>query len=251
VNEYLALGRHDLALAYWAFKKLSDLVIDGKICVTDEIAKIESFNKPIVTITNGFNHKKLDLPTFQYFKGSSLRILMICSKLQPWHGIERFFESVVKWEVSNRELNVKIDIVGEIFKNSFDYIKLPKHILFHGSKNDNEIIELAKNANMGVSTVGLFLKNMDEACPLKSREYISLGLPFIYGYKDQDINSTIDMLGFNVPNDNSLLILENIMEWLHKIDTNRDQYFLNWLELRKKISWESKMQQFLKFADEI
>jgi hypothetical protein len=50
---------------------------------------------------------------------------------------------------------------------------------------------------------------------------------------------------------NSLLILDDIMEWLHKIDTNRDQYFLNWLELRKKISWESKMQQFLKFADEI
>ncbi len=251
VNEYLALGRHDLALTYWTFKKLSDLVIDGKICVTGEIAKIESFNKPIVTITNGFNHKKLDLPAFQYFKGSSLRILMICSKLQPWHGIERFFESVVKWEVSDRQLNVKIDIVGEIFKNSFDHIKLPKHILFHGSKNENEIIELAKNANMGVSTLGLFLKNMDEACPLKSREYISMGLPFIYGYKDQDINSTIDLLGFNVPNDNSLLILENIMEWLHKIDTNRDQYFLNWLELRKKISWESKMQQFLKFADEI
>jgi len=104
---------------------------------------------------------------------------------------------------------------------------------------------------MGLSTLGLFLKNMDEACPLKSREYISLGLPFIYGYKDQDINATIDLLGFNVPNDNSLLILENIMEWLYKIDTNRDQYFLNWLELRKRISWESKMQQFLRFADEI
>ena len=59
------------------------------------------------------------------------------------------------------------------------------------------------------------------------------------------------MLGFNVPNDNSLLILEDIMEWLHKIDTNRDQYFLNWLELRKRISWESKMKQFLRFADEI
>ena len=59
------------------------------------------------------------------------------------------------------------------------------------------------------------------------------------------------MLGFNVPNDNSLLILEDITEWLHKIDINRDQYFLNWLELRKRISWESKMQQFLRFADEI
>ena len=59
------------------------------------------------------------------------------------------------------------------------------------------------------------------------------------------------MLGFNVPNDNSLLILEDILEWLHKIDINRDQYFLNWLELRKRISWESKMQQFLRFADEI
>jgi hypothetical protein len=41
------------------------------------------------------------------------------------------------------------------------------------------------------------------------------------------------------------------MEWLHKIDISRDQYFLNWLELRKRISWESKMQQFLRFADEI
>jgi hypothetical protein len=251
VNEYFALGRYDLALAYWTFKKLSDLVIDGKICVTNEIAKIESFNKPVITISNGFKHKKLDLPAFKYFKGSSLRILMVCSKLQPWHGIERFFESVRIWEVNNPYLSIKIDIVGEIFKNNFDRIKLPKYIVFHGSKNDNEIIELAKNANMGLSTLGLFLKNMDEACPLKSREYISLGLPFIYGYKDQDINSASDLLGFNVPNNNSLLILDDIMEWLHKIDISRDQYFLNWLELRKRISWESKMQQFLRFADEI
>jgi hypothetical protein len=251
VKEYIAVGRFDLALAYWIFKNLSDLVIDAKICVTDEIAKIESFNKPIVTITNGFKHKKIDLPAFQYFRGDSLRILMICSKLQPWHGIERFFKSIVHWQESNPNLILKIDIVGEIYQSSFKKIKLPQHILFHGSKNDNEIIELAKNANMGLSTIGLFMKNMEEACPLKSREYISMGLPFIYGYKDDDINLTSDMLGFNVPNNNSLLILDNILEWLHKIDSDREKYLLNWLELRNRISWESKMQQFLKFADEI
>jgi hypothetical protein len=251
VKEYIAVGRFDLALAYWIFKNLSDLVIDAKICVTDEIAKIESFNKPIVTITNGFKHKKIDLPAFQYFRGDSLRILMICSKLQPWHGIERFFKSIVHWQESNPNLILKIDIVGEIYQSSFKKIKLPQHILFHGSKNDNEIIELAKNANMGLSTIGLFMKNMEEARPLKSREYISMGLPFIYGYKDDEINLTSDMLGFNVPNNNSLLILDNILEWLHKIDSDREKYLLNWLELRNRISWESKMQQFLKFADEI
>ena len=251
LNEYIALGRFDLALAYRMFKKISDRVIDAKICVTKEISNIESFSKPVVTITNGFKHRKLDLPAFQYFRGNSLGILMLCSKLQPWHGIERFFESVINWEVNNPELKVRIDIVGEIYESDFKESKLPKHVLFHGSKNDIEIIELARNANMGLSSLGLFLKNMDEACPLKSREYISLGLPFIYGYKDHDVNLKSDILGYFVPNDKSLLNLENILDWLIKIDTNREQYFLNWLELRKKISWETKMKEFLNFANEI
>ncbi|MFM7986820.1 MAG: hypothetical protein ACKPKO_46655, partial [Candidatus Fonsibacter sp.] len=70
-------------------------------------------------------------------------------------------------------------------------------------------------------------------------------------YKDHDVNLKSDILGYFVPNDKSLLNLENILDWLIKIDTNREQYFLNWLDLRKKISWETKMKEFLNFANEI
>ena len=42
------------------------------------------------------------------------------------------------------------------------------------------------SADVGIGTLGLHRKSMDEASPLKVREYLAVGLPVLYGYRDPD-----------------------------------------------------------------
>ena len=56
---------------------------------------------------------------------------------------------------------------------------------------------------------------MDEACPLKVREYLAAGLPVLAAYRDTDIPESADYF-FRLPNDhNSLAPLRGgIAHWL-------------------------------------
>jgi hypothetical protein len=123
-------------------------------------------------------------------------------------------------------------------------------VKFHGVKNKDEIIEIAKNSNIAVSSLALYLNNMTEACPLKSREYISIGIPFFYGYDDIDIPSD-NIFGLKIPNENNLIEISTILVWLNNIKSNSIKLELDWHFLRKNISWEAKLKKYLDFVMEV
>jgi hypothetical protein len=239
-----------LHILYLIFKKLSDKVIDGKMCVTNEIKKFESFKNPMITISNGYDNKIFDYPNYQPFDGKNLKILSVCSVLQPWHGLERLFQSVKIWQINNPGLKIELDIVGDFNFSRFDARILPNLVKFHGVKNKDEIIEIAKNSNIAVSSLALYLNNMTEACPLKSREYISIGIPFFYGYDDIDIPSD-NIFGLKIPNENNLIEISTILVWLNNIKSNSIKLELDWHFLRKNISWEAKLKKYLDFVMEV
>jgi hypothetical protein len=54
---------------------------------------------------------------------------------------------------------------------------------------------------------------MDEACPLKAREYLALGLPVIGAYQDTDIPTDADYF-LRLPNNS-----ESLAPWRDRIST--------------------------------
>ena len=58
---------------------------------------------------------------------------------------------------------------------------------------------LLAQADVAIGTLGLYLKDMNEASPIKTREYLASGLPVIIGYRDTDFPDGAPFL-LQVPN---------------------------------------------------
>ncbi|MFC0272285.1 hypothetical protein ACFFIX_12650 [Metabacillus herbersteinensis] len=47
-------------------------------------------------------------------------------------------------------------------------------------------MQIIKKSDVAIGSLALHRNNMNEACPLKTREYLKYGLPTIIGYIDSD-----------------------------------------------------------------
>lgn len=72
------------------------------------------------------------------------------------------------------------------------------NMVFHGYLSGQASKELLQSMDVGISTLALHRKSMNEASPLKSRQYLAQGLPFISAYEDTDI--TVKDFVYQLPN---------------------------------------------------
>ena len=77
--------------------------------------------------------------------------------------------------------------------------ELPSNIKFHGYLTEVDAIDVISRMDIGISTLALHRKKMNEACPLKTRQYFALGLPVIGAHFDPDLPDGADFF-LNLPN---------------------------------------------------
>ena len=96
----------------------------------------------------------------------------------PWHGLDDVYELArVRPEWS-------FDLIGPTQTESTP--RLP-NLHFHGELRSDEYLPILAKADAAISTLAWYRNSMNEASPLKSREYLALGLPVIGAYEDTDI----------------------------------------------------------------
>lgn len=87
-----------------------------------------------------------------------------------------------------------------------------ENITFHGRVTRSENIEIIKSADIAISTLNFYARGIHEGSPLKSREYLALGLPIITGYEDTDLKGKDFSFVLRIPNQpNSLLLNEKVV----------------------------------------
>jgi glycosyltransferase involved in cell wall biosynthesis len=176
--------------------------------VTNELAsRLAHFAKPTLTIGNS-----IDLAGFPHQSSgpaSDTRLVFIGSHGAPWHGLDRLAE------LARLLHSIKIDVVGytpeewrsENLSNGGGRLRL------HGPMRRAGYESLLSQATAAIGTLGLYRKHMDEACPLKAREYLALGLPVIGAYQDTDIPPDADYF-LRLPNNS-----ESLAPWRDRIST--------------------------------
>src|SRR5690606_17477311 len=109
----------------------------------------------------------------------------------PWHGMDKVEQLA--------ELLPEIDfhIVG-VKKEGVTL----NNLYYHGYLNGQNVELLYKQMDIGLGTLALHRKGMNEACPLKCREYAAHGLPLIIGYKDLDFSGQPFVLEISNREDN-------------------------------------------------
>ncbi len=157
----------------------------GGVCVTHEIANYEALRCPgysTVVFPNGIDSVSNLVQTPEW-NGRDLKVVVIIGSFSPWHGIERVIKGFEQMQTVG--IHIELDIIGlndiSIFNDlDNDLIK----VKFLGIRSKEEIEKLMSNYHVALGSLGLHRIGLNEACPLKVREYWSCGLPVILSYQD-------------------------------------------------------------------
>lgn len=223
-------------------------VFSGFIGVTEEIRAYQEkkyYEKfiPSSVISNGVKIRKEilnDLPLIDS-KKEKIIFAFFAGGEYNWHNFERLTQSIYNHLTSN----IFIYYFGQ--KNNKI---VHSNIKYFESYNDEILNDLSNQNVIGIGSLGLYKNNLFEACPLKVRDYWSLGFPVILGYRDTDVinNKFLEPFVLEFPNDSSLLDYKKIEEFIDQLKKYKRSDITNYLD---EISIESKTKEYIKFIKSI
>lgn len=151
-------------------------ISSGLISVSREIDAELPFNGiPRTVISNGYN---LDAVTPRTVPTNARpQIIFVGSAGQYWNGedkIPRLAHSLPECDF-------------HVVQADFQAPQLP-NLVAHGALYGEALARLYRNMDVGLGTLALHRKRMQEASPLKTREYLAYGIPVIGGYEDTDLD---------------------------------------------------------------
>lgn len=156
--------------------------VKGIIGVTKEIVDIElkkSGKKSSFTFSNGINNEIIPFTPAKKFDNKVLKVIFVASNEASWHGLDKLVLAIREYKGA---VKIEFHIVGGFDTTRYEDINIISHGFLQGKELDNLFMKM----NIGVSSLGLERLGLKSASVLKSREYMSRGIPFIYSYIDED-----------------------------------------------------------------
>ncbi|MBB6097850.1 glycosyltransferase involved in cell wall biosynthesis [Deinobacterium chartae] len=167
----------------------------GLVYVSYEIAKqphYAKFRPPHTVIGNGIaleDTRPLPAPT-----AGPPRLVFIGHAGQPWHGVDKILQ------LARLRPDWRFDLVGISAQDTPE--DAPANVTLHGHLDRASYERILEAADCAVGSLALHRNSMQEASPLKVREYLAYGLPVILGYLDTDFLSGAEFI-LRLPNTES------------------------------------------------
>jgi hypothetical protein len=220
--------------------------IKGFIAVTNEIRnyqyKYYDKNTPSITISNGINNLyDLDYTRPLIDKSLDINLIFFAGGNFLWHNFNRLYDSINKY---SSRYNFRIYYYGQISEK-----EKKADVVYFNDFKDN-IYNIISSNSIGVGSLGLYKIGLNEACPLKVRDYLSLCMPIILGFDDTDIenNKFLKKITLNVGNNKNNIDIDVIEKWIDEISIYSRLDIKNNLS---KIMLDYKINQLVTFIDEV
>jgi len=169
------------------------------------------------------------------------------ANIRFWHGYDRLIKGLRDYySDKNNTIPVYFDIIGDSSnKESQEYremvkkFKLEEYVIFNGVIKTSGLDPFFDKADMAIGSLGIHRIDLDEAKPIKNREYCAKGIPFMYAMIDRDFDDKDFVL--KVPADDSNININNIIKFLREskfsIESERKyaEDYLTWNSQIKKI----------------
>lgn len=163
-------------VVYSATKGVLERLASGVVFVTGELSKRSRFLGRAKVVSNGY----------VFDSGAALErdlsakrpsLIFVGSPGQAWHGVDK----VVQMAEALPEFDFHLVVPG---------LKVggPANLVCHGQVLGEQLAELYRKTDVAIGSLALHRNSMDEACPLKCREYAANGLPIIAAYRDTDLS---------------------------------------------------------------
>lgn len=189
--------RYRGAMYYWINRIGRQIILSraaGLAAVSNEIAKhstIANYRKPYVVISNGIEIKNYHvLPPSENLNP---HLVFIGTPGYPWHGVDKLILLAKKLP------EIHFDIIGYTQKN-VQNSQIPPNMVFHDFLKQEAFRKIFSSCDVAIGSLAMHRNHMEEASPLKVREYLAHGLPVILGYSDTDLSTKNLDFVLQIPN---------------------------------------------------
>ena len=206
------LGR----LYHWASRGLILRGASGLVCVTYELGRsphLARYRKPTAVIANGV--ETAIAPPAPAPVAPRPAAAMLVGYPSPWAGVDRALE------LARAMPELDLHLVGPTFVPGTG--ATPRNVVLHGAMPPHAYRSVLERADFGIGPLALYRKGMNEASPLKVREYLVHGLPVVIAYEDTDYLGENRWFLLRLPNrdDDIAGHVGAIRDWLHLIRGRR------------------------------
>lgn len=180
----------------WAYSRLTMgrllNAAAGLVFVTRELSEMDvysRFRKPYRVIGNGICLREFE-PVPPVLQGE-VHLVFIGHNGIPWHGVDKIMylaRACPDW---------RFDIVGT---EALDDARELPNVHFHGFLDRGRYVRLLERAECAIGTLALHRAGINEASPLKTREYLAYGIPVVTGYLDTDFPEETEFM-LRLPNE--------------------------------------------------
>lgn len=165
--------------AHYVYHSLSRPLLDrrvkGFVFPTRELAYSSYYRRVLAhkkVIANGIDFRVI--PTLPPAVNEK-PVLVFLGEVASWHGIDKICRLALAFP------DWKFHLIG-VDK----VVCASANVVAHGFLTKEQYLPIIATADVGIGTLALHRNGMNEASPLKVREYLALGLPVIIAYDDTD-----------------------------------------------------------------
>ncbi len=181
--------------------------MDAFVSVSHELKeRFLYLNKPIEVIANGIDVRSCDVA--EAVDNEQPTLVFVGSPGQSWHGMEKIIKMAEYFKDYRFHI---IGTEGEEMDN----------IRYFGYLSQEKVIQTIKQGDVGIGTLSLYQTGLQEASPLKTRQYLACGVPLIYAYKDTDLDEEATF-ALRLENMEHNIDYSKIEQFVQKVFQDRD-----------------------------
>jgi len=229
--------------------------VAGYIGVTPEITRglrKECPGVPGKMLANGIQVTTVPFEGFHAYDGGELRMIMVASEFFYWHGLERLLTGMLRYSGS---ASFRLILLGTVPVGYTPLLKLCGNhpsitVECPGAVYGDSLQDYFRGVHLAVASLGLYRKRMEEACPLKSREYMARGVPFVYGYSDPeiDVNAPYALKVINTPEP---IDMDRIVAFAVSLSKNADVARIMRGKAERDFDLSVKIGEMFRFLEEV
>ena len=121
---------------------------------------------------------------------------------------------------------------------------LGSQVMFHGPLYGDALDKVVAGCDVGIGSLAMFRFGLRRGTPLKIREYMARGIPFLFAADDPTIPENPDFC-LKVPHDESLVDMERVVAFAKRVKANPQVPAEMRAYTKTHLSWESVMQVVL------
>lgn len=202
-----------------------------------------------ITLMNGVDTDLYDISK----RNANNEMTMIASagEFAYWNGFERIIEGLNIYQNCSQDYNVKLLLVGrggdeKYYRQLVEKYGLEDRVIFAGWLTGDELDQIYEQADIAISSLGVYRLKLDVSCPIKGAEYCARGLPMVCGYKDSRFSDNPFFI-LQVPNDSSAIDIEEIVDFYSKIRKINNYKELIRQYAVENLTWDKIMSPVIEF----